>query len=46
MLIVPFVVIFAVVLGFTALLFTGGASHSLRSLVVDSKRAVEEGGEG
>jgi uncharacterized protein (TIRG00374 family) len=35
-----------VVLGFTALLFTGGASHSLRSLVVDSKRAVEEGGEG
>ena len=34
-----------VVLGFVALLFTGEAASSLRSLVIDSKRAAEEGSE-
>jgi glycosyltransferase 2 family protein len=32
-------------LGFVALLFTNEAIGSLRSLVIDSKRAAEEGGE-
>jgi uncharacterized membrane protein YbhN (UPF0104 family) len=35
-----------VVLGFIALIFAGGAKGSLRSLVIDSKRAAEQGGEG
>jgi len=35
-----------VVLGFVALLLVGGGSASLRSLVVDSKRAAEQGDEG
>jgi glycosyltransferase 2 family protein len=34
-----------VVLGFVALLFAGEAVGSLRSLVIDSKRAAEQGGE-
>lgn len=34
-----------VVLGFVALLATGNALGSLRSMVVDSKRAAEQGGE-
>ena len=34
-----------VVLGFVALLFAGEAAGSLRSLVIDSKRAAEQGGE-
>jgi uncharacterized membrane protein YbhN (UPF0104 family) len=34
-----------VVLGFVAMLFTGEAAGSLRSLVIDSKRAAEQGGE-
>jgi len=34
-----------VVLGFVALPFTGEAAGSLRSLLVDSKRAAEQGGE-
>lgn len=33
-------------LGFVALLFTGEAAGSLRSLVIDSNRAAEEGGKG
>ena len=33
------------VFGFVALLFTGEAAGSLRSLVIDSKRAAEQGGE-
>jgi glycosyltransferase 2 family protein len=34
-----------VVLGFIALLFVGETSGSLRSLVIESKRAAEQGGE-
>jgi len=34
-----------VVLGFVALLFVGEATGSLRSLVIDPKRAAEQGGE-
>jgi len=35
-----------VVLGFVALLFVGEAAGSLRSIVIESKRAAEQGGEG
>jgi len=34
-----------VVLGLVAMPFTGEAASSLRSLVIDSKRAAEQGGE-
>jgi glycosyltransferase 2 family protein len=38
--------IWYIVLGFVALLFIGEAAGSFRSLVIDSKRAAEQGGEG